>query len=509
MDVLYRLGRATASEILGQVPRAPSCPLSGPSSACLKRRATCGTTRRGSATSTARRCPATRRGGRALKHLVDTFFEGSNAKLVAALLGGDAGKVSDEDLGADYGACRCRAKGVAMTLLVDLAVRGSVVLLFGLAVAASQHRRSAAVRHAVLAMAIAASIAVVPLGRLLPSWEIEILPPAADARVSAPSDAAATVVSPISVVGAAFPAASRRWPLLTLLWLAGAAVAGLRLAVGIGRLAWLTRRAAPLERSPLAPRCGDGRERCRVVTARHLASGRGPGDPRDLGLRRPCVLLPRDASRWTDERMLVVLRHELAHVRRHDWIVQLLAEAARAVCWFNPLMWLACARLRREGEHACDDIVLAGGVEAPAYATHLLDLARRYRAARMPWASPVSMARPSTLERRIAAMLNATLNRQGLSTRALLLAAAALAMVAVPVAALRATQGAPLPLTGLVYEPDRRRAARSQADARGRAARQDRGHHRCVRSVPVSAGAVGQVTRSGPRFPVSSRSGRR
>ena len=73
--------------------------------------------------------------------------------------------------------------------------------------------------------------------------------------------------------------------------------------------------------------------------------------------------------------MLVVLRHELAHVRRHDWIVQLLAEAARAVCWFNPLMWLACARLRREGEQACDDIVLAGGVEAPAYATHLLDLA--------------------------------------------------------------------------------------------------------------------------------------
>ena len=49
-------------------------------------------------------------------------------------------------------------------------------------------------------------------------------------------------------------------------------------------------------------------------------------------------------------------------------------------------------------------------------------------------------------------MLNATLNRKGLSTRAMLLAAAALAAVAVPSAALRATQGAPLPLTGLVYD---------------------------------------------------------
>ena len=85
-----------------------------------------------------------------------------------------------------------------MTLLVDLAVRGSVVLLFGLAVAACQHRRSAAVRHAILAMAIAASIAVVPLGRLLPSWEVEIPRPAADAQIC-------------SAIGAA-AASSRRFP---------------------------------------------------------------------------------------------------------------------------------------------------------------------------------------------------------------------------------------------------------------------------------------------------------
>ena len=106
-------------------------------------------------------------------------------------------------------------------------------------------------------------------------------------------------------------------------------------------------------------------------------------------------------------------------------------------------------------------------------------------------------------------MLNATLNRQGLSTRALLLAAAALAMVAVPVAALRATQGAPLPLTGLVYDPTGAVLPEVKLTLEDAQRVETRGHHRCVRSVPVSAGAVGQVTRSGPRFPVSSRSGRR
>ena len=331
-------------------------------------------------------------------------------------------------------------------------MRGSIVLLFGLAAAACQHRRSAAVRHAILAMAIAASIAVVPLGQLLPSWEVEIPRPAADAQIAAPAGAAASVAPPISAVAAASPTAPRTWPLLMLLWLAGVAAGGLRLAAGVGRLAWLARRAAPLHDCRwqfAAATISKDVGLSRPVT---LLQADVPETLGTWGLRRPHVLLPRDAGEWTDERMLVVLRHELAHVRRHDWIVQLLAEAARAICWFNPLMWLACARLRREGEQACDDVVLAGGVEAPVYATHLLDLTRRYRAARTPWASPVSMARPSTLERRIAAMLNATLNRKGLSTRAMLLAAAALAAVAVPSAVLRATQGAPLPLTGLVYD---------------------------------------------------------
>ena len=48
---------------------------------------------------------------------------------------------------------------------------------------------------------------------------------------------------------------------------------------------------------------------------------------------------------WSDERARVVLSHELAHIRRGDWIVQLSAELLRAIYWFNPLLWVACRRL--------------------------------------------------------------------------------------------------------------------------------------------------------------------
>jgi TonB family protein len=167
---------------------------------------------------------------------------------------------------------------------------------------------------------------------------------------------------------------------------------------------------------------------------------------------RPCVLLPSHAPEWTDDRIGVVLSHELAHIRRHDWCVQIAAEAMKALLWFNPLMWIACTRLRRAGEQACDDVVLGNGVAARDYATHLLELARTCRTAGWHWASAVPMARPSTLERRIADMLNAHLDRRPLTRRAAAVTAALLLAVTLPSAALRAVQATPTSLSGEVYD---------------------------------------------------------
>ena len=122
-------------------------------------------------------------------------------------------------------------------------------------------------------------------------------------------------------------------------------------------------------------------------------------------------MLPAAAARWSEERLRVVISHELAHVRRGDWGTQLAAELLRAVFWFNPLVWIACRRLRAESELACDDEVLNGGVEGVDYAGHLLDLARVLNSPRHAWLSAPAMARPSSLEGRISAMLNADLNR--------------------------------------------------------------------------------------------------
>ena len=173
--------------------------------------------------------------------------------------------------------------------------------------------------------------------------------------------------------------------------------------------------------------------------------------PATWGLH-PRVMLPADAAGWTDERVHAVLCHELAHIRRRDWIVQIAAETLRALYWFNPLLWLACARLRWESERACDDVVLRMGVPPASYARHLIDLARSHAHREPVLATAMPMARASSLQGRITAMLNPDLNRNGLSRRAAALIVFGLFAVTLPVAAYRASQESPLPLAGEMYD---------------------------------------------------------
>ncbi len=98
MDVIYRLGRGSASEILDQVPGAPSYSTIRTQLRVLEEKGHLRHEEEGLRYVYSPTVPRHAARRSALKHLVDTFFEGSNAKLVAALLGGDAAKVSDDDL---------------------------------------------------------------------------------------------------------------------------------------------------------------------------------------------------------------------------------------------------------------------------------------------------------------------------------------------------------------------------------------------------------------------------
>lgn len=109
-----------------------------------------------------------------------------------------------------------------------------------------------------------------------------------------------------------------------------------------------------------------------------LRSGRA-AVPMVFGWRHPKLLLPSDVTRALDPGQLrAVLAHELAHVRRLDYVANLLQVGAEAMLWFHPAARWVSRRVRTEREYCCDDVALSVGVDATDYAHALaaLDEAR-------------------------------------------------------------------------------------------------------------------------------------
>ncbi len=98
MDVLYRLGRATAAEVLAGLPDAPGNSTIRTQLRVLERKGHVKHQEEGLRFVYMPTVPRHSARRSALKHLVDTFFEGSTSKAVAALLGGEGPRVTDDDL---------------------------------------------------------------------------------------------------------------------------------------------------------------------------------------------------------------------------------------------------------------------------------------------------------------------------------------------------------------------------------------------------------------------------
>lgn len=306
-------------------------------------------------------------------------------------------------------------------LLLDIAVKGTIVLLVASAAARALRGGSAAARHLVWSIALASLAALPLLATALPGWRLAILPAESGFAASASAPASSGV----------------SWDRVAVLaWLAGAAIITVVTAVGRVRVAWLARGSEPLDHGPwpaLADRVAGEIGLARRVRLRTVER---PVMPMVWGVLRPVVLLPAGAGGWSGSLRRHVLLHELAHVKRQDYLVQVLSRFALAVHWFNPLAWFAARRLRLERERACDDHVLGLGADACEYAEHLVEMARRLRPSWRP-ALALEMADPSRFTERVTALLDSRLQRRMLSRRAALGGCLLATGLVVPLAALQ------------------------------------------------------------------------
>jgi TonB family protein len=333
------------------------------------------------------------------------------------------------------------------TMLLGAALKGTLVLGAAWSLAFALRRQSAASRHLVWTAAAAALLALPALSVALPALRVRTaalapLVPTLTFRANAVATAGAPVSPQPEQAGAAQPVKRAPWRpdfrlWLTLAWAAGSALALAHMLAAYFAM-WRIRRAARPFRDP---QLFD--ELAHALGIRHrvelLEAPRGTM-PLNFGVLRPVVFLPTDAHQWSEDRRRVVLLHELAHVKRGDMAVHLLVRTALCLFWWNPLAWTAWRESLKERERATDDLVLTAGERATEYASHLLELARSMQSAQpVAWAA-IAMARPSQLEGRLLAILDARTNRQSPGRRSVLVAALSAVALVAPFAALQAQE---------------------------------------------------------------------
>jgi bla regulator protein BlaR1 len=98
--------------------------------------------------------------------------------------------------------------------------------------------------------------------------------------------------------------------------------------------------------------------------------------PLTIGFLKPVILIPlASINHLSTEQMEAVILHELAHIKRSDYLINLLLSLIEATLFFNPFMQLLSRHIKRERENSCDDWVLQYDYNAATYARALLKIA--------------------------------------------------------------------------------------------------------------------------------------
>ncbi|MFA6113547.1 MAG: cytochrome c oxidase assembly factor Coa1 family protein [Sphingomonas sp.] len=231
--------------------------------------------------------------------------------------------------------------------------QGAALGLIAAALFALLARRSAALRHA-LGMVVLVAMAVAPLLTFV-------------TMIGAPSDRVAgdlairpagVPLPPLAILSGTTAVGVPLW--LGWLWIAGVALMAARLAGGWAMLRRLDTRA--FESLPPAWQArADSLRRTlgirRQVAIRLLHDSVLPCTARAL---RPVIWLPVSIlTRLSPEQIEALIAHELAHIRRLDWIWNGLQCAVETLLFYHPAVWWLSRRIRAERENACDDLAVA------------------------------------------------------------------------------------------------------------------------------------------------------
>jgi beta-lactamase regulating signal transducer with metallopeptidase domain len=236
--------------------------------------------------------------------------------------------------------------------------------------------RDSRVRYAVACFGLALMMAAPPVTYLRVRAQV---PSAMMARPPAAKSTAGKVslFSPQKASRAEWRAfVDRALPWAVLTWGFGSLLMSLRLTGAWVWLQWLRRRpetqpASDRDQLLLLRLC----QRMGVGSNLRLLVSRSVPGPTVLGWLRPVILIPPAMlGGLTPQALELILAHELAHVLRHDYLVNLFQSIVEVLLFFHPAVWWVSKQIRREREQCCDDLAVRVCGDALDYAEALTTL---------------------------------------------------------------------------------------------------------------------------------------
>ncbi|WP_266366805.1 M56 family metallopeptidase [Tellurirhabdus rosea] len=149
-------------------------------------------------------------------------------------------------------------------------------------------------------------------------------------------------------------------PIFVTVWLLGTAVLGLRLAGGWLLVQQWTRQG--VQTVPVAWQDHIARLSRELAIDRpvRLLESVRVSVPMTVGWLKPVILIPVGMlTHLSPQQVEAVLAHELAHIRRHDYLINFLQSVAEVVFFYHPAIWYLSSRVREEREHLCDEVAIA------------------------------------------------------------------------------------------------------------------------------------------------------
>jgi bla regulator protein blaR1 len=167
-------------------------------------------------------------------------------------------------------------------------------------------------------------------------------------------------------------------PGIVMVWFAGAAACSFRLLMGFISAAALRRSRHAAVLTEWQQTLDRLIERMHVSRRVRLLATDRVDSPSVIGWLRPVILAPVGVlCGLAPEQVEALLAHELAHVRRHDYLVNVLQGIAESLLFYHPAVWWISNQIRAEREHCCDDLAVAASGDVLVYARALAELESR------------------------------------------------------------------------------------------------------------------------------------